>query len=165
MPQTGVGREGEADEDLLVAPPKGGISAGWIVFWVGLALVVVVVVGVLVTRSGEQERGVRYARIVAHVKYKEGLDIFEVTNQDAVVWSDVTLIIETPFGDYVHRPGTLAPNQKITVDARKFLNRNGTPFDSLKMTGSRFIVRGHLPSGRAGQFVLTWGGRVRRVQP
>jgi len=165
LPQTGAPQQAEADEDQLVQPPKRGVSAGWIVFWVGVALVVVVVVGVVVTKTGQQEARVRYARMDAHVKYTEGLDIFEVTNQDAVTWSNVTLAIETPFGDYVHQLGTLAPNQKASVDAKKFLNKNGAPFDSLKMTGSRFIVRGHLPSGREGRFVLTWGGGGRRVQP
>lgn len=146
-------------EQELVTPPRSGVSAGWIIFWVALAAFAVIAVAMIVAKKRGRPRGDgAYQQIYAEVKYTEALDIFHIVNNTPDVWREVTLTIETASDSYAYRTDVVRPKEPFRLEGKQFVNRAGASFNHLTMRGERLVITVRLPSGRLGRFTLKWAG-------
>ncbi|HUW57322.1 MAG TPA: hypothetical protein VMZ92_11865 [Planctomycetota bacterium] len=166
------GQPAEGEDEEFVAPPRSGVSAGWIIFFAALALFLVIAIGVFVAKrepsgartpgsSSSRSSGTRYVQIFAQVKYNGILDVFQIVNATPDVWQDVTFTIETASGNYTVHRDVVAPNDPVTLEGKQFTDTGGTPFNVATTPGTHFVVTARLPSGRMGRFILNWAGRTR----
>ncbi len=172
QPQTARGEPTEGEEEEFVAPPKGGVSAGWIIFFAALALFLVIAIGVSVTKKEPRGAGgpavgprrtigAQYVQIYARVKYNGALDVFQIVNGTPDVWRNVTFTIETSAGNYTVHRDVVAPNDVLTLQGKEFIGAGGTTFDAKTMRGTHVVITARLPSGRMGRFILKWAGAAR----
>ena len=172
QPRDARGEPDEDEEEELLAPPRSGVSAGWIIFFAALALFLVIAIGVFVARrepagagrstaTPRRTIGPEYVQIYARVKYNATLDIFQIINGTPDVWRNVTVTIETSSGNYTVHRDVVAPNDVLTLQGKDFTGAGGTTFDAKTMKGTHVVITARLPSGRTGRFILKWVGAAR----
>ena len=126
-------------------------------FWVVLALFALGAVVMFIANSDEDEED--FEGITAGVKYKQTLDVFEITNATKERWTNLTLTCASSAGEYTTHLSSIAPGETVPVHGTDFKSVSGEAFKSHKVGKATLVITVTLPKGRRGRQRAHWASR------